>query len=120
MHATAQERHNVVYGPDVLKTVEVEETSRRLLIGFVEDDPLDLAQGEWKEARLWVSNQGTREVDELWLVCGPEDEIWVSSEDTDPPGRCIFLIQDATLSYAQLKRRKDHSSPRNSLIPTTL
>jgi hypothetical protein len=59
----------------------VEQKNQRLLVGFVEDSPLDLAQGEWKEEKLWISNQGGKEVEELWLVCDPEDEIWISSND---------------------------------------
>jgi hypothetical protein len=67
-----------MYAPDVLINVEVEEASHQLLVDFVEDQRLVLAQGECKQMQLWLSNAGTKPIRELWMVAGPEDEIWVS------------------------------------------
>jgi trafficking protein particle complex subunit 8 len=66
-----------VYAPDVLIKVEVEEASQKLVVNFVDDGPLILAQGECKQMALWFSNTGTSGIDEVWMIAAPEEEIWV-------------------------------------------
>lgn len=70
---------------------EIEDASQRLLVNFVDDGQLVLAHGECHEMRLWLSNVGTKSIGEMWLVEGPEDELWIekpnapSSESHKPP-----------------------------------
>jgi trafficking protein particle complex subunit 8 len=61
--------------------IEVEEERHRLLVNFVDDSPLALAQGETKSLTLWLCNAGTKPINEIWMVARPEDEIWLSTAD---------------------------------------
>jgi hypothetical protein len=77
LQETAIQRQAAAYGSDLTIDVEVEEASQKLLASFVDDSRLVLVQGECKRMSLWLSNAGTRNVDEVWMVVGAEDEIWV-------------------------------------------
>jgi trafficking protein particle complex subunit 8 len=89
---TSGQRQKPTYAPDVIAKVIVEETSHKLLANFVDDDRLALAQGETKSLSLWFSNTGANPIDEIWLVSGPEDEIWVSAEeDPNDTGENTYL-----------------------------
>lgn len=77
---TALQRQHPTYAPDVPIRVQVAEASHKLIINFVDDQRLVLARGEVKQMRLWFSNAGTRPIGELWMVAGPEDEVWVEFE----------------------------------------
>lgn len=79
---TALQRQSTMYALDVLIKVEIEEASHKLLVDFVDDGRLVLAQGECKQMRLWLSNAGTGIIDEVWMVTGQEDEIWVDDDDS--------------------------------------
>lgn len=81
---TAAQRQRPTYEPDVLPKVDVVEATHKLLVGFVEDQRLVLGEGETKSMRLWFVNRGTKAISEIWMVAGPADEIWVS---TDPDGK---------------------------------
>jgi trafficking protein particle complex subunit 8 len=83
------QRQQPTYAPDVIVKVMVEGTSHKLLANFVDDDLLALAQGETKSMSLWFSNAGANPIEEIWLVCGPEDEIWVGREDSNESGETI-------------------------------
>lgn len=80
---TLSQRQKPAYSPDVVMNIVIEETSHKLLAHFVDDDRLVLAQGETKSMSLWFSNTGTKAINEMWLVPGPEDEICVRAEE-DP------------------------------------
>jgi hypothetical protein len=43
----------------------------------VDDSQLVLADGEVKELKLWLSNAGTSDIRELWMVASADDEVWV-------------------------------------------
>ena len=43
----------------------------------MDDSELVLADGEVKELKLWLSNAGTSDIRELWMVAGADDELWV-------------------------------------------
>lgn len=92
LHDTLSQRQRPTYSPDVVANVVVEEASHKLLANFVDDDQLVLAQGETKTMSLWFSNTGMRPVDELWLVCGPEDEICIGPEDSNDAGKNIHMM----------------------------
>ncbi|KAJ7071158.1 ER-golgi trafficking TRAPP I complex 85 kDa subunit-domain-containing protein [Mycena amicta] len=81
LHDTLSQRLNATYGPDVLLKVDVVEETHKLLVHFVEDQLLLLAEGEVKLMQLELENRGTKDVSEVWMVTHPEDHIWLSSED---------------------------------------
>lgn len=88
LHDTAAQRQKATYAPDVLIKVEVAEATHKLLVNFIDDQRLVLAQGENKPMRLWFSNMGTNPVREVWMVAGPEDEIWIGGDqESDAPGK---------------------------------
>lgn len=79
---TSLQRQTATYGSDVFIKVEVEEANQKLLVNFVDDSRLVLAQGEYKAMKLWFSNAGTRSIGEIWLVAGTDDELWVDFQPT--------------------------------------
>ena len=60
-----------------LPCVEIEEARHRMLADFVDDSRLVLAEGEVKELKIWLSNAGTSNIRELWVVAGADDDVWV-------------------------------------------
>ena len=78
---TTLQRQTATYSPETLIKVEVEEARHRLLANFVDDSRLVLAEGEVKQMRLWLSNAGARIIREIWMVAGPEDEVWLDCND---------------------------------------
>lgn len=83
LNATPQQRQNKTYAPDVYFTVEVEDAGRRLQATFVDDRHLILAEGERKQMNIWLHNTGTQTINEVWLIPGREDELWVEVPDSD-------------------------------------
>ncbi|KAH7928488.1 hypothetical protein BV22DRAFT_1082749 [Leucogyrophana mollusca] len=82
---TPQQRQTATYAPDVIIKVDVEEASQELAVTFAENGPLVLAEGECKEMKLWISNAGTRDIGEAWVVAGPDDQIWIDDPSTESP-----------------------------------
>jgi hypothetical protein len=82
LHATAVQRQGKVYAPDVPIAVEVENAALRLSVSFVEDGPLALLEGELKTVQLWVSNEGAKDIADVYLVAGPGDEIVLAGQNT--------------------------------------
>ncbi|OJA16247.1 hypothetical protein AZE42_00079 [Rhizopogon vesiculosus] len=81
LQQTPQQRQTVVYTPDVFLKLDVEEASQELAVAFVDDGQLVLAEGECKRMTLWMSNAGSRNIGEVWVVAGPEDQIWIEPLD---------------------------------------
>lgn len=77
LHDTALQRQQRTYAPDVNMQVQVVSADHRLTVSFVDDQHLTLLQGENKTASLWLVNAGSHPVSEVWMVCGPDDEIWI-------------------------------------------
>jgi hypothetical protein len=95
---TLTQRQKPTYSSDVTVNVIVEETNHKLIANFVDDDRLALAQGETKVMPLWFSNSGTKPIHEIWMVCAPEDEIWVSmEEDSEDTGEYPMHWQRSNL-----------------------
>jgi len=85
---TASQWQKPTYSSDVVTKVVVEETSHKLLVNFVDDDRLVLAQGETKSMSLWFFNTGGKPINEIWMVSGPEDEVWAAvAEDLGDTGQ---------------------------------
>jgi hypothetical protein len=71
---TPHQRQNKVYSPDIAVEVEVEEATQRLSAQFSDDSRLVLYHGECRQMRIWLSNIGTREIGDIWLLGGEDDE----------------------------------------------
>lgn len=80
---TPAQRQHPTYAPDVLLNLEVVDATHKLLVKFVDDRQLLLAEGESKPLRLWFANRGTKAIGEVWMVAGADDEIWMSPEPND-------------------------------------
>ncbi|KAI0830719.1 ER-golgi trafficking TRAPP I complex 85 kDa subunit-domain-containing protein [Trametes gibbosa] len=83
LNDTPIQRQDKVYAPDVLMTVEVEEAEQRLHAHFVDDSHLNLAQGEYKHQRVWLTNSGTRPIRDIWVIGGEQDELWFDACNVD-------------------------------------
>lgn len=78
--------------------IEVEETIHKLLVSFVDDERLTLAQGERRSLSLWLSNTGTRPIKDVWMITGPEDEILLGVKDGPDISEICCLITFCTLT----------------------
>jgi trafficking protein particle complex subunit 8 len=98
LHDTPTQRQTRTYAPDHFWRVDVADGQHNLLADFQEPSPFSLYEGEQKELHLILTNAGMRPIRDVWLVCAPNDELWVTdnlSEDTlDSAGQCIdaFVI----------------------------
>jgi hypothetical protein len=75
-------------------TIETETVDVRLSASFVEDDHLSLLEGECKMLQLWLSNEGSKDIAEVYLVKGGDDEILLQSQ-ASKPGTCLCLMNYA-------------------------
>ncbi|KIY70143.1 hypothetical protein CYLTODRAFT_392434 [Cylindrobasidium torrendii FP15055 ss-10] len=85
LHDTPAQRQQATYASDVKIKVEVVEANQRLLAQFVDDGRMLLLQGETKSLSLWLSNAGTNNVDEVWIVSGSVEQVWVDGSDDGAP-----------------------------------
>jgi hypothetical protein len=90
LHATPAQRQEKTYAPDVPIAVEVEDAALRLSVSFVDDGPLSVFEGEHKAMQLWLSNEGAKDITEIYLVASPEDEV-VLANQTSTPSETNFL-----------------------------
>ncbi|KAG6862433.1 hypothetical protein C0995_011873 [Termitomyces sp. Mi166 len=105
LHDTAAQRLQPTYAPDVKIKVEIEDIDHKLLVDFVDDEQLVLAQGERKELKFWFSNSGGRPIKEIWMIAGPEDEIWFGQDEgSDDTG--ITASTEVIQSHNSLEPRK--------------
>jgi hypothetical protein len=98
---TPQQRQTITYAPEEHLKVDVEEASQELAVAFVDDGPLVLAEGEYKRMKLWMSNAGSRDIGEVWVVPGVEDQIWIEPLDGGEGVFDCWLITSAS-AYAEL------------------
>lgn len=84
LHDTPQQRTSKVYAPESSIKIDVEDTGHRLAVDFSEDGELVLAQGECRQLGLWLSNEGTTAIGEIWVLPGADDHIWI---DEDQAGK---------------------------------
>ncbi|KAF9650034.1 hypothetical protein BDM02DRAFT_3185724 [Thelephora ganbajun] len=85
LNDTIVQRQNMTYAPDVFIEVETEECRQRLDTSFVEDKQVALIQGERKRLELWINNTGVEDVNEVWMVSGPENVVWVEKSAAEKP-----------------------------------
>jgi len=83
LNDTAVQRQGKVYADDVYIQVDAEDCGQRLHVKFVDERPLSLAQGERRLLSIWLSNTGVQDIEELWVVSGAEDELWVNADGED-------------------------------------
>ncbi|KJA29295.1 hypothetical protein HYPSUDRAFT_176107 [Hypholoma sublateritium FD-334 SS-4] len=82
LHDTALQRQQPTYAPDVLMQVKVVPSDHKLDVRSVDGaGPLVLLQGQNKSTTLWLTNSGTYPINEVWMVSGADDEIWMGSEE---------------------------------------
>ncbi|KNZ75648.1 hypothetical protein J132_02422 [Termitomyces sp. J132] len=110
LHDTVAQRLQPTYAPDVTIKVEIEDSDQKLLVDFVGDEQLVLAQGERKELKLWLSNSGGRPIKEIWIAAGSEDEIWLG-QDEDSDGTGITASTEVIQSRNSLESRKPSCIP---------
>jgi trafficking protein particle complex subunit 8 len=94
LQETALQRQSVMYAPDIFIQTDVEETSHKLAVSFVDDDRLVLGQGECRSMTLWLTNAGTRSAGEIWMVAGDDDEVWVDTSGSDVSSEFYFPSQE--------------------------
>jgi trafficking protein particle complex subunit 8 len=100
LHATPHQRQNVVYGPDATIKVSVVETTHRLLAAFVNDTRLVAMEGEHRSLDIWVSNQGSKPIDEAWIVSSPTDNVFIDGEGSGLEGISIIVTVEDAPSYS--------------------
>ncbi|TCD62768.1 hypothetical protein EIP91_006412 [Steccherinum ochraceum] len=86
---TPQQRQNKVYAPDIMLNVQVEDALQRVQANFVDDRHLLLAEGECKRMTVKLLNSGKNPISELWIIGGPEDELWVDDDKSPGPSAQI-------------------------------
>lgn len=64
-------------------TVRVQDKDQRLEVIFVEDDLETVWEGELSKISLRIENTGSKPLQEIWLVAGPDDHIWLESSSSE-------------------------------------
>lgn len=106
LNDTAVQRQEKTYAPDLFVEVETEECRHRLDASFVEDlHEVALVQGERKRLELWVNNTGVEDVNEVWMVSGPENVVWIEKSVTEKPaGETSAFEANGTNILSRLER----------------
>ena len=96
-----------------------------MLADFVDDSRLVLAEGEVKELKIWLSNAGTSNIRELWVVAGADDDVWVDI-DGSTRSHCseyltpvLFLDTNILPLFLATTLTMESFQSRNSLSPQT-
>jgi hypothetical protein len=110
LQETATQRQSKMYAADSFIRFEVEHARQRLTATFVEDGQLILSHGECQRMRLWLTNIGEEAIDDIWLVAGNEDELYVVGEEID--GKWLNNLSRFSLIKS---RRTNHIRFRNFL-----
>ncbi|EGO05173.1 hypothetical protein SERLA73DRAFT_68802 [Serpula lacrymans var. lacrymans S7.3] len=79
---TPQQRQTVMYAPDIHVKVEVEEASQKLNVVFADSTPLELLEGERKPITIQMYNAGKRNLGDIWMITGADDEVWLGTAET--------------------------------------
>ena len=93
LNDTAVQRQEKTYAPDVFVEVETEGCGQRLDASFVQDEQVALIQGERKRLELWVNNTGVEDVNEIWMISGPENVVWIEKSATENPAGGTSAIE---------------------------
>ena len=106
LNDTAAQRQEKTYAPDLFVEVETEECRQRLDASFVEDrHEVALIQGERERLELWINNTGVEDVNEIWMVSGPENVVWIETAATEKPaGKTSAFEANGTNLLFRLKR----------------
>ena len=84
----------MTYAPDAFIKIETEERRQRLDVSFVEDKQAALIRGERRRLELWVNNAGVKDVNEIWMVSGPENVVWIEKPVTKKPTGETSVIEN--------------------------
>ena len=52
-----------------------------------------LIQGERKRLELWVNNTGVEDVNEIWMVSGPDNVVWIEKPPAEKLTGETFTIE---------------------------
>ena len=105
LNDTAVQRQDKTYAPDVFVEVETEECRQRLDASFVEDSQVALIQGERKRLELWINNTGVEDVNEIWMVSGPENVVWIGNPAAEEPdGEALTIESSETNLPVRIER----------------
>jgi len=94
LHETVLHRQSCTYAPDVLMQVEIMPSDHKLTVK-IDDERLVLVQGENRSMKLWLTNSGSTPISEVWMVTGPDDEVWIGSAED-------MLIDCAVFNYLSI------------------
>lgn len=107
LNDTAAQRQEKTYAPDVSVEIETEERRQRLDASFVEDEEVLLLQGERKGLELWINNTGVEDVNEVWMVSGSEDVVWIENSASErQPGENLTEKKRTKLIPFQARARR--------------
>lgn len=119
LHDTPQQRQNKVYAPDVLIRLDVEDSGYRLQSSFVDNRPLSLYQGEYKQLDVHIHNAGSRAIGELWVVTEPYSEVWLDGANLDASGEDKrYLSACARLIISQMMPPRTQARFSVQIIPS--
>ena len=77
-----------------------------------------MVQGQCKRMSLWLSNAETRNIDEVWMVAGAEDEIWVGFHSNSAASSTKLLLTKILHSINSILPQQPFLIPlENSLLP---
>ena len=91
LQETAAQRRSKVYAPDVIPSVNVVAKEERLSAHFTDAVAQTLINGEQVHLSLRIENEGSKSIDDVWLVPGPFDELCLDIESGDG-GITLFHI----------------------------
>ncbi|KIM47871.1 hypothetical protein M413DRAFT_211893 [Hebeloma cylindrosporum] len=118
LHETALQRQQPTYAPDSLMQVEVVPSEHRLLVTCVSAERLSLLQGENKAIQLCLTNSGSKPINEVWMVSGADDEIWIGIDDDfeNSPTTSEIIRSRNSLRPQEPQRIPLHTSDRSSIL----
>ena len=112
LNDTAAQRQSVMYAPDVLVQVDVQEGGARVQCRFIlpfemhddsgEDkhqEEISVLDGEIRRETLVIKNVGDRNVEDMWLVLPADGSVWIGEEDDENP--------DGAAPFARVKLEPD-------------
>lgn len=79
LQETPLQRQTKQYAADVVMTVRVQKKDQQLEALFTEDDLQIVWQGELCKISMRLENTGSKPLQEIWLVYGPDDHLWLES-----------------------------------------
>lgn len=109
LNDTPTQRQSVMYGPDVLIQIDVQESGARLQSRFIapfemhddtgeekHQEEISVVDGEIRKEALIIKNVGDRKVEDIWLVLPPDGSVWIGEEDAESPDGAAPICASST------------------------